>query len=431
MNVVMLSRVQFAMTIMFHYLFPPLTIGMGVVLVFLEAHYLWTRDRRYHVAGRFWTEIFALNFAMGVATGIVMEFQFGTNWANYSRFVGDVFGSALAAEGIFAFFLESGFLAILVFGWDRVGRKMHFFATCMVALGSIFSSVWIVIANSWQQTPAGFHIVQMLRNGKPWFIDGKPVMRAEITDFWALVFNPSTLERLPHVLLGCFIVGSFFIMSISAWYIVKFRHTDFARCSFSGALLLATLSSIAILISGHSQARNVYRTQPAKLAAFEGHFTTGRGDETLIGIPRPDKDRVDWKLSIPGGLSFLLFDNFSKPVIGLDQFAAADRPPVLIPFITWRLMVGIGSFLLGLTLLGCLLLWNGSLFHHRRLMWIFVFAVLAAVVANEAGWVSAEVGRQPWTVYPTVPWTGKPGLSAWRSVLMDTCTTTRVVGCER
>jgi cytochrome d ubiquinol oxidase subunit I len=411
MNVVMLSRIQFALTIMFHYLFPPLTIGMGVVLVFLEGRYLWTRDRMYHTAARFWTEIFALNFAMGVATGIVMEFQFGTNWATYSRFVGDVFGSALAAEGIFAFFLESGFLAVLVFGWEKVGPKMHFFSTCMVAFGSIFSSVWIVIANSWQQTPAGYHVVQMVRNGKPWFIDGRPVMRAEVTDFWAVVFNHSTLERLPHVLLGCFIVGSFFVISISAWYILKFRHTDFARRSFTGGLLLATFSSLAIMVNGHSQARNVYRTQPAKLAAFEGNFRTGRGDETLFGIPHPDEERVDWKIRIPGGLSFLLFDNFSKTVIGLDQFAPEDRPPVLIPFITWRLMVGIGSFLLGLTLLGCVLLWKGSLFHRRPLMWIFVFSVLAAVVANEAGWVSAEVGRQPWTVYPPVPWTGEPGQS--------------------
>jgi cytochrome bd ubiquinol oxidase subunit I len=257
LDVVMLSRWQFALTIMFHYLFPPLTIGMGVVLVYLEGMFLRTGDVLYEQAARFWTKIFAVNFAIGVATGIVMEFEFGTNWAMYSRFVGDVFGSALAAEGIFAFFLESGFLAVLVFGWDRVGPRFHFFATVMVALGSIFSAIWIVVANSWQQTPAGHHIVPMMRNGTPWVVDGVPVRRAEIVDFWAMVFNPSTIHRLVHVWIGCFILGAAFIMSVSAWYILRRRHEEFARRSFTGALMLATVSSLAMLLSGHFQAQNV------------------------------------------------------------------------------------------------------------------------------------------------------------------------------
>jgi cytochrome d ubiquinol oxidase subunit I len=394
---------------MFHYLFPPLTIGMGVVLAFLEGRYLWTGDKRYHAAARFWTGIFALNFAIGVATGIVMEFQFGTNWATYSRFVGDVFGSALAAEGVFAFFLESGFLAVLVFGWDKVSKRMHFVSTCMVSLGSIFSSIWIVVANSWQQTPAGFHVVQMMKNGAPWFVDGKPVMRAEITDFWAMVFNPSTVERLTHVLIGCFIMGGFFIMSISAWYILKNRHLDFARRSFRGGLLFATIFSLAAIVSGDLQARNVYRTQPVKLATFEGHYQTGRGDLTIFGIPQAEENRVAMQVSIPGGLSELLFGDASKPMIGTDQFAPRDRPPAFIPFFTWRIMVGLGSFFVVLTLLACFLLWRGTLFQQRWLMWVFVVSVLGAVAANQAGWVSAEVGRQPWTVYPPAPWQGVPG----------------------
>ena len=191
LDVILLSRLQFALTIMFHYIFPPLTIGMAIVLVYLEGMYLWTRQEIYEVAAKFWVKIFAINFALGVASGIVMEFQFGTNWATYSRFVGDVFGSALAAEGIFAFFLESVFLAVLVFGWDRVSPRFHFVATIMVALGSIFSSIWIVVANSWQHTPAGSHIVPILRDGEPWIIDGVTQTRAEIVDFWALIFNPS------------------------------------------------------------------------------------------------------------------------------------------------------------------------------------------------------------------------------------------------
>src|SRR6478735_525686 len=196
MDVLMLSRLQFALTIMFHYLFPPLTIGLGIVLVHLEGMYLWTKEPLYESAAKFWTKIFGLNFALGVVTGIVMEFEFGTNWAVYSRYVGDVFGSALAAEGIFAFFLESGFLALLLFGWDRVGPKMHFFATCMVCLGAHFSAVWIVVANSWQQTPAGYRIVG----------EGLKA-RAEIIDFWAMVFNPSSVERLSHTICGAWQAG--------------------------------------------------------------------------------------------------------------------------------------------------------------------------------------------------------------------------------
>lgn len=405
MDVVLLSRIQFALTIAFHYLFPPLTIGMGVVLVYLEGRYLRTRDPLYEAAARFWTRVFALNFAVGVATGIVMEFQFGTNWATYSRFVGDVFGSALAAEGIFAFFLESGFLAVLVFGWDRVSPGMHFFSTIMVALGSVFSSVWIVVANSWQQTPAGHHIVPVLRDGQPLVVNGQPVLRAEIVDFWAMVFNPSSAQRLSHVLIGAFIMGAFFIMSISAYYLLKGRHLEFAKRSFSGALLFATLASLAALASGHFQAKGVYEHQPAKMAAFEGHFETGPADMSLVGLPDAEAGRVRFNLAIPGGLSFLLHESFSEPVVGLDRFRPADRPPLVIPFASYHVMIGLGTLFIALTLLASFLLWRGRLYETRWLLWVFVFAVGGAVVANQLGWVAAEVGRQPWIVHPKVEWT--------------------------
>lgn len=405
MDVVLLSRLQFALTIGFHYIFPPLTIGMGVVLVYLEAQHLRTGDPSYEKAARFWTRIFALNFAIGVATGIVMEFQFGTNWATYSRFVGDVFGSALAAEGIFAFFLESGFLALLVFGWDRVSPKMHLFATVMVALGSIFSSIWIVVANSWQQTPAGHHIVPLLRDGQPVIIDGVPVMRAEIVDFWALVFNPSTVQRLFHVWIAAFVLGSFFVMSISAWYLLKKRHVDFAKKSFSGALIFATIASLAALASGHFQAKNVYRYQPAKLAAFEGHYETGPAAMSLFGLPDDADESVRFNLAIPGGLSFLVHDDFDTPVVGLDRFRPEDRPPVLISFASYHIMIGLGMVFIGLTVLASFLLWRGRLYETRWLLWVFVFAVIGALAANEVGWVAAEVGRQPWIVHPPVEWT--------------------------
>ena len=329
-----------------------------------------------------------------------MEFEFGTNWAVYSRFVGDVFGSALAAEGIFAFFLESGFLAVLVFGWNRVGPKMHFFATLMVSLGSIFSSVWIVVANSWQQTPAGHHIVQMTRDGKPWFVDGEPVLRAEITDFWALVLNPSTLHRLTHVLIGAFIMGSLFILSISAWYLLKGRHVRFAQLSFRGALLLGTVASLAALVSGHGQAKNVYETQPAKMAAFEGHFRTGPAPLSLIGIPDVEAGELRANVAIPGGLSLLLYGDSQAEVLGLDRFRPDERPPVAVPFFSYHVMVGLGTFFILLTLTACFLLWRGTLFRTRWILWVFVFAVAGGLVANQMGWIAAEVGRQPWIVHP-------------------------------
>ncbi|OGQ89532.1 MAG: cytochrome D ubiquinol oxidase subunit I [Deltaproteobacteria bacterium RIFOXYA12_FULL_58_15] len=402
MDVVFLSRIQFGLTAGFHYIFPPLTIGMGGVLVFLEAMFLRSRDPLYGIAARFWTKIFALNFALGVATGIVLEFQFGTNWATYSRFVGDVFGSALAAEGIFAFFLESGFLAVMVFGWDRVSPRLHFISTVMVAIGSIFSSVWIIIANSWQQTPAGHHIVQMTRNGEPWVVDGAPVLRAEIVDFWAMVFNPSTVHRLVHVLIAAFILGAFFIMSISAFYILRDRHIEFAKRSFSGALIFATIASLAALVSGHHQANSVYRTQPAKLAAFEGHFATGPAAMSLVGFPDAEEETIHFNLAIPGGLSFLLHYDFDAEVIGLDRFRPQDRPPVFIPFASYHLMVGLGMTFIGLTLLASFLWWRGTLFETRWLLWAFVFAVVGAIAANETGWIATEVGRQPWIVHPPI-----------------------------
>ena len=215
MDVEILSRIQFAFTVSFHYIYPPLSIGLGVMLVVMEGMYLKTGKKIYETMTRFWIKIFALIFGIGVATGIVMEFEFGTNWATYSRFVGDIFGSALAAEGIFAFALESGFLGLLLFGWNRVSPKVHFFSTIMVALGSMFSAIWIVVANSWQQTPAGFHLVG----------HGMKV-RAEVTDFWAMVFNPSSMDRLSHVLVGAFLAGSFLVLSVHAYYLLKNRHLE-------------------------------------------------------------------------------------------------------------------------------------------------------------------------------------------------------------
>ncbi len=394
MDVELLSRLQFAGTIMFHYLFPPLTIGLGLIMVLLEFRWLRTGDMGYNAAARFWTRIFALNFALGVATGIVMEFEFGTNWAAYSRFVGDVFGSALAAEGIFAFFLESGFLSVLVFGWDRVGPKMHFFSSLMVFFGGMFSAVWIVVANSWQQTPAGYHVV-------PYDVNGRTAWRAEITDFWAMVFNPSSMDRLAHVLIGAMILGAFFVMSVCAYYELRGRHADFVRRCFPRALIVAALFGVLALVTGHSQAARLAETQPAKLAAFEGHFETGAADLYLFGWPDTERERVTG-VAMPGMLSWLVTGDTSREVIGLDRFLPEDRPPVWLSFQSYHLMVAIGMVIIVLTLGSLPLLRGGTIYRLRWLLWIYVFAVIAAMVANQVGWIAAEVGRQPWIVYPSV-----------------------------
>jgi len=375
MDVEILSRLQFAGTIMFHYLFPPLTIGLGLVMVILEVQWLRTGVKAWNEAARFWTRVFALNFALGVASGIVMEFQFGTNWAAYSRFVGDVFGSALAAEGIFAFFLESGFLAVLVFGWDRVGPRMHFFSTMMVFLGSCFSAIWIVVANSWQQTPDGYHIVETE-------VNGQTAYRAEITDFWAMIFNPSSVDRLTHTLIGAFILGGLLVCSICAWYALKGRHEDFVRRCFPIGLVVAAVASVAALLTGHDQAEQVAVTQPAKLAAFEGHFETGPAALYLFGWPDARAEEVRFGVAIPGMLSWLLHQDASAEVIGLDAFPEEDRPPVWLPFQAYHLMVGLGMLFIVVTVGSLPLLRGGRIYRMRPLLWVFVFFVLGGFVVN-------------------------------------------------
>ncbi len=389
MDFEILSRLQFAFTIAFHYIYPPLSIGIGIILVIMEGKYLKTKDKFYENMTKFWVKVFALTFAIGVATGIVMEFEFGTNWATYSRFVGDVFGSALAAEGIFAFFLESGFLAVLVFGWDKVGPKMHFFSTLMVSLGSMFSAVWIVIANSWQQTPAGYHIVGEGANA-----------RAEITDFWELVFNPSSVDRISHVISGAWLAGAFLIISISAYYIIKNRHIRFAKSSIKIALIVALIASLFQLFTGHSSAVGVSKYQPAKLAAMEAVFDDQTNAQLyLFGWVNEDKQEVSFSIAIPGLLSYLIgFDTDTK-VTGLNSFKEEDRPPVNIVFQAYHIMIAIGMALIVLSLIGVYLWARGTLFKQKWLMWIFVFSVLLPQIANQVGWITAEVGRQPWIVY--------------------------------
>ncbi|WP_323755861.1 cytochrome ubiquinol oxidase subunit I [Roseivirga sp.] len=389
MDTEILARIQFAFTIAFHYIYPPLSIGLGVILVIMEGMYLRTKKEIYHTMTRFWVKIFALIFGIGVATGIVMEFEFGTNWATYSRYVGDIFGSALAAEGLFAFALESGFLGILLFGWNRVKPWVHFVSTIGVAFGSMFSAVWIVVANSWQQTPAGFKIVG----------EGMK-QKAEITDFWAMVFNPSSVDRLSHVLIGAFLAGAFLVISVNAYYILKGRYLEIAKPAFKIALVVAIVASFAQLFTGHRSAEGVAEYQPAKLAAFEGHYDSlAVGDMYLFGWVDHDNKEVTG-LKIPKFLTFLIHQDFTTPIKGLDYFPEDEIPgQVNAVFQFYHIMIAIGMVLIGLSILSIYLWWKGKLFQYRWFLMLMAWAVFLPQIANQVGWFAAEMGRQPWVVY--------------------------------
>ena len=389
MDVEILARIQFAFTVAFHYIYPPLSIGIGLLIVLFESIYIKTGNKEYETLTRFWIKIFALTFGIGVATGIIMEFEFGTNWAVYSRYVGDIFGSALAAEGLFAFGLESTFLGVLLFGWNRVKPWVHLVSTIGVFLGSMFSAVWIVVANSWQQTPAGYHIV------------GEGLhARAEVTDFWAMVFNPSSVDRLIHTWQGAFLAGAFLVLSVHAYYLKKGRFVAISKKAFPIALGVATFFSFTQLLSGHSSADGVAVNQPAKLAAMEGHFEKNApADLYLMGWVNK-KDQTVTGIGIPGGLSFLVHQDFKAPIKGLNDFPEQDRPSQInAVFQFYHIMVAIGLFLIALTFYASFLWFKGKLFETKWLLTIFSYSVLLPQIANQVGWFTAEMGRQPWVVY--------------------------------
>lgn len=399
MDPVFLSRVQFGLTAGFHFLFPPLTIGLSWLIFWMMTKWKRTDDPFYRRMARFWLKLFIVSFAIGVATGITLEFQFGTNWSNYSRYVGDIFGAPLAAEGIFSFFLESAFLGVLIFGWNRVSKWKLWFSSLMVAVGATLSAFWIIVANSWQQTPAGYTI----RNG-----------RAELTDFWAAVFNPSTLPRYFHTVDAAIMTGAMFMLGVSAWFLLKGRHTEFAQRSLRMALIVAFISSVVQLPIGHDHGGQVARTQPAKLAAMEGIFKTQtQAPSLLFGVLDKENEVVRYAIGIPGMLSWLAFGDVNAEVKGMDAFKPEDRPPLPYTFYTFRVMVLIGFWCIGLTGLGLLLLRGGRVYRNRFFLTLALWSIPLPFLASQVGWFSAEFGRQPWAVHgllrtseassPTVP----------------------------
>ncbi len=388
MDVVVLSRIQFALTSSFHYIYPPLSIGIGLMLVFFEGMYMRTKNPLYKQIAKFWIKVFGLTFALGVATGLVQMFGFGTNWARYSRFVGDVFGSALGAEGVFAFFLEAGFIGIMLFGWDKVSPKMHYLSTILVALGSHFSAVWIVVANSWMQTPTGYKIVG----------EGLEA-RAVVTDFWQMVFNPSAIDRLTHVVLGCWLSGIFFILSVSAYYMLKKKHLEFSRVCMKLGLIAGSIVLVLQLISADSTARGVAVNQPIKLAAIEGLYETVPYTPIgVVGWVDPKAEKVHG-IKIPGVLSFLVSRNFETPVKGLNEFPKDEWPNVPVLFQTYHLMIALWAAMVVCVLLAFYFWRKKTLENAKWTLRALVFSVLFPAIANQAGWFTAEMGRQPWVVY--------------------------------
>jgi cytochrome d ubiquinol oxidase subunit I len=384
MDVLLLSRLQFAAATMFHFLFVPLTLGLSVLVAWMETKYVKTGDETYLAMTKFWGKLFLINFALGVVTGITLEFQFGTNWSRYSSYVGDIFGSLLAIEATAAFFLESTFVGVWIFGWKKLSKQAHAVVIWLVAGATNLSAIWILTANSWMQEPVGFAI----RNG-----------RAELTDFAAVVFNKFGIFTILHTLPAAYIVSAFFIMGISAYHLLKKQHVDFFTRSFKTGLTFGLVFSVLIAIEGDLHAVHVAQSQPEKLAAMEAHWqTSARAPLHLLAIPSQDGEKNLFQIgAIPGGLSFLGYHDVNAEVKGLKDFAKDERPPVFLTFASFRLMVTLGIYFIVMTVIG--------FFKRNRLMQspgylkLMMWSLPLTYLAVEFGWLVAEIGRQPWIVY--------------------------------
>jgi cytochrome d ubiquinol oxidase subunit I len=382
-----LARVQFAFTISFHIVFPAITIGLASYLAVLEGLWLKTGETVYRDLYHFWAKIFAVNFGMGVVSGLVMAYQFGTNWSAFSDFAGAVTGPLLTYEVLTAFFLEAGFLGVMLFGWHRVGPGLHFFSTVMVAIGTLISTFWILASNSWMHTPQGFEI-----------IDGRVIP----VDWFAVVFNPSFPYRLAHMATAAFLATAFFVGASAAWHLLRGRDNPAIRKMLSMAMWMALLVAPIQAVIGDFHGLNTLKYQPAKIAAIEGHWENVGDEPTpliLFGWPDMDAEETRFKIEIPALGSLILTHSLDKQVPALKEFAKEDRPNSTIVFWTFRVMVGLGMLMILTGLWGLWLRTRGKLFQSRAFLHLAVWMGPSGIIAILAGWYTTEIGRQPWIIH--------------------------------
>lgn len=396
MDMVILSRIQFASTTIFHFFFVPVSIGLAFLIAIMETMYVVKGNEEYKKMAKFWGKLFLINFAVGVVTGIIQEFQFGMNWSNYSRFVGDVFGAPLAVEALLAFFMESTFIGLWSFGWDRLSKKVHLACIWLVVFGTVMSAFWILAANSFMQRPVGFTI----NNG-----------RAEMNDFFALITNGQLLVEFPHTIFGALATGAFLMAGISAWKLLKKSDTSFFRKSFQLSIVVALVTSVLVAVFGHQQAQYLIQTQPMKMAASEGLWETSEDPApwTVIAAIDPDKQENSMEWKIPYLLSFLSYSKFTGEVRGMKELQAEYEqsygpgnyiPPVRTTFWSFRIMVAAGTLMILLGMYGVYLAVRKKLGQGNRVfMRLMIFSIFLPHIANASGWIMTEIGRQPWTVF--------------------------------
>ena len=386
MNVVTLSQLQFAATGMFHWIFVPLTLGLSILTAWMETKYVMTGDETWLRMTKFWGKLFLINFALGVVTGITMEFQFGLNWSEYSRYVGDIFGAPLAIEATLAFFLESVFIGVWIFGWKKISKKAHLTSIWLAAIATNVSALIILLANAWMQKPVGY----VIRNG-----------RAEMNDFLAILTNDYGWVKFIHTLLSGYALAAFLIMGVSAWHLLRKNENDFFVRSFKLAAVWAFVASLGVAVSGDCHAVHIAKYQPTKFAAMESQWETKRGvGLNLLLIPDVAREcnSVE-QLCVPNALSFLAFHDANSEIKGLKDFPKELRPPVLPTFLSFRLMTGLGTFMILASLIAIFLSRKKNFADKRAFLTLMVFAIPAPYLAQQLGWLVAELGRQPWIVY--------------------------------
>ncbi|UCD88539.1 MAG: cytochrome ubiquinol oxidase subunit I [Desulfobacterales bacterium] len=384
MDVVLLSRLQFAVATMFHFLFVPFTLGLSFLVAYMETKYVQTGDETYLAMTKFWGKLFLINFAVGVVTGITLEFQFGTNWSRYSAFVGDIFGSLLAIEATTSFFLESTLIGVWIFGWRKLSKKAHAAVMWLIAFASTFSAVWILIANAWMQNPVGYTI----RNG-----------RAELVDFTAALIQKWAILKFIHTVSAAYVLSAFFVMGVSAYHLLKRRNIEFFTRSFRIALVFGLIFSLVVVIMGDLNGVIVAEKQPTKLAAMESLWeTTTRAPVYLFALPDEENERNKIEIgAMPGMLSFLVKHDINASVQGLKDFPREERPPVLLTSFAFKGMVGLGFYFILATIIGFTK--RNRLVDSPKYLKLMLLSIPLPYIACELGWIVTEVGRQPWIVY--------------------------------